>query len=283
MLIEIAIGDAYGAGFEYVDDEMIRARNDLTGYVRHPRWLGRPGAYTDDTQMSLAIAEAMLSGEEWTPEYLAGMFVGAFKRDPRQGYSRLTYQFLLGVVDGPDFVRRFNPASERSGAAMRAGPIGLYPTVTDVLERARQQATLTHNTPAGIRAAQAAALMVHHGYHRLGPKRDLDAFLMAYVPSRWLTPWQGKVGPLGEDSVAAALAALRTCDRMSDLLRTCVALGGDVDTVAAIACAAGSVCEEIEQDLPAHLHDGLERGPHGYDYLQRLDAQLMTWAAAPRL
>jgi hypothetical protein len=53
MLLELAIGDAYGAGFEDVDAEMIRQQNDLSGYVKHPRHHIQPGCYTDDTQMSL--------------------------------------------------------------------------------------------------------------------------------------------------------------------------------------------------------------------------------------
>ena len=64
MLLELAIGDAYGAGFEDVDAEMIRQQNDLSGYVKHPRHHIQPGSYTDDTQMSLAIAEAIVSGEQ---------------------------------------------------------------------------------------------------------------------------------------------------------------------------------------------------------------------------
>ncbi len=64
MLLELAIGDAYGAGFEYAD-EMI-SENTLTHYVQHPRHQIRPGCYTDDTQMSLAIAETLVSGEPWT-------------------------------------------------------------------------------------------------------------------------------------------------------------------------------------------------------------------------
>ncbi|QBD80454.1 ADP-ribosylglycohydrolase family protein [Ktedonosporobacter rubrisoli] len=51
MLLELAIGDAYGAGFEYVDPEMIRRQNNLSHYVKHPRHAIRPGCYTDDTQM----------------------------------------------------------------------------------------------------------------------------------------------------------------------------------------------------------------------------------------
>ena len=56
MLLELAIGDAYGAGFEYADIGIIRQHNTLARYVQHPRHNIRPGAYTDDTQMTLAIA-----------------------------------------------------------------------------------------------------------------------------------------------------------------------------------------------------------------------------------
>ncbi len=71
MLLELAIGDAYGAGFEYADTETIRLHNNLSRYVKHPRHNIRPGCYTDDTQMSLAIAETMVSGEPWKPAVLA--------------------------------------------------------------------------------------------------------------------------------------------------------------------------------------------------------------------
>ena len=33
MILELGIGDAYGAGFEYVDRSMVRNHNDLSGYV----------------------------------------------------------------------------------------------------------------------------------------------------------------------------------------------------------------------------------------------------------
>ena len=91
MLVELAVGDAYGAGFEYASDALVRDRNDLSWYVQHPRHGIRPGAYTDDTQMSIAVAEAILSGERWTPALLARHFVTAFKRDRREGYARGFY------------------------------------------------------------------------------------------------------------------------------------------------------------------------------------------------
>lgn len=119
MLIELAIGDAYGAGFEYVSRQFVERHNDLSGYVQHPRHNIRPGHYTDDTQMSLAIAEAIISNVPWTPEHLANQFITVFKRDPREGYAQNFYNFLLNVYNGQDFLNRI-PESDKSGAAMRA-------------------------------------------------------------------------------------------------------------------------------------------------------------------
>jgi len=47
MLLELAIGDAYGAGFEYVNKMLIRQFNDLGKYIKHPRHSTKPGQYTD--------------------------------------------------------------------------------------------------------------------------------------------------------------------------------------------------------------------------------------------
>jgi ADP-ribosylglycohydrolase len=276
MLVEIAVGDAYGAGFEYAPDELVRTRNDLSGYVAHPRHRLRPGCYTDDTQMSIAVTEAIVSGERWTPELLARHFVAAFRRDPREGYARGFYDFLCGVRDGQDFLDRIRPDSDKSGAAMRACPVGVFRTVGTVIDRVRVQAALTHNTTDGIAAATAAALATHYFLYRLGPKADLGRFLAGCVPGPWEGGWYGKVGEKGMMSAQAAIAALRACDRLSDLLRTCVAFTGDVDTVAAIALGAGSCSDEIEQDLPDPLLSGLENGPFGRDFLAELDRRLLA-------
>jgi ADP-ribosylglycohydrolase len=278
MLLELAVGDAYGAGFEYASPGRVRKDNTAAAYVAHPRHSLRPGCYTDDTQMSLAVAESLLSGERWTPRLLADHFVRAFRRDPREGYASRFYQFLQEVDDGEQFLARIRPHSDKSGAAMRAAPLGVLPTAGQVLERCRVQAAVTHNTPDGIHAAQAAALMAHYFLYRLGPKAGLGAFLEGLVPGSWAVPWEGKVGSKGWMSVRAAVTAVARNARLSDLLRDCVAFTGDVDTVAAIALAAASACDEYEQDLPAALVAGLENGPYGRDYLVDLDRKLLALA-----
>ena len=275
MLLEIAVGDAYGAGFEYVDREIIERENTLTRYVKHPRHAIVPGCYTDDAQMSIAVAEAIVSEEEWTPLLLATKFVDAFKRDPREGYAMGFYSFLQSVRDGHEFLERIQPDSDKSGAAMRAGPVGVFPTIKEVIEKATVQAKVTHDTPDGIRAAVAAALMTHYFLYRLGPKRELGAFLETNVVGVWSEPWRGKVKAKGWMSVHAAVTAVMASETMSALLKSCIAFTGDVDTVAAIALAAGSCSIEMAQDLPDGLVMGLENRQYGRDYLRGLDAQLL--------
>src|SRR5690348_5015332 len=189
LLLELAIGDAYGAGFEYADAEMIQRYNDLSCYVKHPRHKIQPGSYTDDTQMSLAIAEAIVAGESWEPIKLANRFVEVFKRDPREGYAGGFYSFLQKARDGEQFLREIRPTSDKSGAAMRAAPIGIYPSISQVIKRCTLQASLTHNTPDGVNAAVAVSLMTHYFLYNLGPKKDLGTFLEKYVNGHWATPW----------------------------------------------------------------------------------------------
>lgn len=276
MLLELAIGDAYGAGFEYANTQLIRQFNTLASYFQHPRHSTRPGEYTDDTQMSIAIAEAIVAGDPWTPEALAERFVQAYKRDPREGYAQRFQTFLSRIPDSRAFLAQIVPASDKSGAAMRAAPIGIFPTIAEVTERATVQARITHDTPDGIHAAVAAALMTHYGLYHLGSRVEIGSFLEAYVPGNWNEPWRGSVGSKGWMSVQAAVTAFMRNERMTDLLRDCIAFSGDVDTVATIALAAGSCSSDMVQDLPEHLVAQLENGPYGRDYLVALDRQLLV-------
>jgi ADP-ribosyl-[dinitrogen reductase] hydrolase len=280
VLVELAVGDAYGAGFEYVDPVFVGRHNDLGGYVQHPTHLGvRPGSYTDDTQMTLAIAELLISGDPWNPENLADKFFEVFQRDPREGYASGFYQLLCKASSGAELRALIRPHSDKSGAAMRASPIGLLSNVDDVLRYAEVQAGITHDTRAGIESAQAAALMVHYCRYDIGPIRAIATWIEDVLQARggqggWDQPWKGRVGSRGTMSVRAALTALATCASLSDLLTRCVDYTGDVDTVATIALAAASCSSEITSDLPIVLLEGLENGPYGRVYLSDLDSKL---------
>ncbi|HEY0640070.1 MAG TPA: ADP-ribosylglycohydrolase family protein [Pseudonocardiaceae bacterium] len=283
MLVELAVGDAYGAGFEYADPDFVAAHNTLGAYARHPTHHGvLPGRYTDDTQMTIAVAELLAAGEDWTPLAIADRFVDAFHRDPRDGYARRFQAFLGTVRSGAELLARIDPRSDKSGAAMRAGPIGLLPTVDAVLRHVDVQARVTHDTPDGVAAARAAALAVHHAHHGIGPAADTGRWIADTLgDARWARPWHGPVGSKGVASVRAALTALAAGGDTGSaaVLRACVAFTGDVDTVATVALAAASRAADVAQDLPSVLVDGLENGPYGRDFLAALDAGLLAATA----
>ena len=56
---------------------------------------------------------------------------------------------------------------------MRSGPIGIFPTIEKVIENATIQAAITHNTPDGIKAAIAAALMSHYFIYSGSQEREV--------------------------------------------------------------------------------------------------------------
>jgi ADP-ribosylglycohydrolase len=279
VLVELAVGDAYGAGFEYADRSFVVRGNTLAGYVQHPRHRDvLPGRYTDDTQMSIAVAEWLLGDDHGIPA-LADLFVGAYRRDPRAGYARGFRGVLESVPDGSALLDVLRPESDKSGAAMRAGVIGLLPDIAEVRRTAALQARVTHRTLGGMTSATAAALSVHYCRYALGPVADLPRWLATTLPAStgsaiWRQPWRGKVGSPGMDSTRAAVTALAEHTSLAELLRACVAYTGDVDTVATIALAAASRSAEYAADLPGVLVDGLENGAFGRAYLADLDARL---------
>lgn len=280
LLTFTAIGDAYGVCFEYAPREIIRARNNLTGYFQHHKYELGGGRYSDDTQMSIAVAEALLMfGEAASARDFAASFVAAFRRDPRVGYAGRFREFLVTVADADDFLAGIVNDSDKSGGAMRAGACGLLGDLQAVKSVAARQAAVTHDTADGVSAAQAAALMVHYLLYRLGPRRQLPHFLDDHVRGyAWTRVHEGSVGPKGCHSVRAAVTALVRSRSVAELLVDCVNFGGDVDTVAAIAMAAAACADDIVRDIPQPLWTGLENRRFGRDHLAELDRHLRDFA-----
>lgn len=287
FLTKVAIADARGVCFEYAPRRIIRERNNwTTSYFPHHKFGTGSGRYSDDAHMTCAVAETMLlKGPDPSARDFAERFVHVFKREPtpREGYSGAFYEFLKSVSGLDDFLERIQPHSDKSGGAMRAGPCGVLRTIEKVKAVAALQAAVTHNTPNGIAAAQAAALMVHYLCYDLGSRVNLPEFLDDHLPGYgWRAPHKGDVGPMGIESTRAALTALLRTDSLADLLIDCVNFGGDVDTVCAIATAAATCAADFDQTIPSALWDNLENGEFGRDYLIGLDSQFRDFALSER-
>ena len=305
FLVTLALGDAFGSAFEYVTPDVIRDHLLKLEYRSHPKFKRPPGTYTDDTQMALAVAELLLDKDPatWTMFDVARAFIGAFMRDPRTGYASNFYKLLHDIhlsitsanwppnsegrqldVAAASFLGKVRPHSNKSGGAMRAAPLGLLPDKDQVRDFAMMQASLTHATRMGMEAAAAAALLTHYFYYRVGERAKVGQWLDNELPGwSWDLPWTRRVESEGYQHVRAAIRALTLAKTQREVLISAIAVGGDVDTVAAIAMPAATFCDDLEADLPANLFDELENGTYGRDYLRDVSRNLRLKFKRPKV
>ena len=274
MLLTIAYSDAIGCGFEFIPQNVVEAHNNMERYRLHALDHHPPGSFSDDTQMSVAVAECMLGDVEWTPLDIAHSFVRCFKRDPRLAYSKGFLSVLQASKDGAQLIAKLKPGSERNGAAMRSCPMGYEPDIDRVLEMAEVQAKVTHDTEGGVTSSQAVALAAHYALYQLGPMNEVGAFVCSHVKGPWEEPWKGRVPCHGVKTVQAVFHVLRNAKTMSEVLKSSIAFGGDTDSTAAIAGGCAGASKQYEDDLPEFLLRDLENGEYGRDYLLKLDFAL---------
>ncbi len=273
MFLEIAIGDAYGAGFEFSLRQKIIKYNSGTHYA--PTHFGVPkGHYTDDTQMSIAIAEMLLADIEFNPSHCAHAFVHTFKRDPRKGYARQFHGLLQACQNGTDLLQKIRPNSIRNGAAMRSVPLGFIADKNTVLTAAETQAKITHNTKEGILSSQIIALAAHDLIYEKIAIHDLPARIHQVLNFSFNLAWNTKVACDAIETIHAVFTALLRQHNLQDLLLDCVNFGGDVDSVAAIALGLASLSDSYHANLNPSLIAGLENNAYGLDFLVDLDKKL---------
>lgn len=276
MLLEGGIADAYGAGFEFASEDVIRSENDLKQYRVHPKYTSIHGTYTDDTQMAIAIAELILSEENWTDISIADKFVEVFKRDPRRGYSSRFYTILDEVTTGEELIELLTLKSNRNGAAMRSYPIGVYQEESLVIEKAIQQARITHNTKEGILSAQIIALAAHYFLYKKGEKKQLAQYLEHILSLSFNFQRESTLKMEAMPTVNTVIALVLEYKSMSACLKEAVSLGGDTDTVASLALSILSLCSDTINDLPEWMYLALENNSFGKDYLISLDKKLLN-------
>lgn len=273
MLFEVAIGDAYGAGFEFAPREKIDRLNTLAMFVPHEAGI-EAAHYTDDTQMSIAVCEVLLSGGAMGSDAFADAFVRCYRRDPRKGYAKGLQGLFDQSSSGQHFRSLIRPASRRNGAAMRSVPLGLLESTSQVIEVSHAQAVVTHDTPEGILSSRVVALMVHYALYHDARMTELAQLIECETGFRLRDDWKDEVECDAIQTLHAVHTALIRHNSMSSLLRDCVNFSGDVDSVAAIAMGIAAVSLDYTDDIPDVLRQGLEAGPYGQKFLLQLDDAL---------
>lgn len=213
--------------------------------------------FTDDTVMTVATAEAILTDGRYDLAYRRWG-----RRYPHAGYGGSFRRWLQQDDAGP-----YN--SWGNGSAMRASPVAYAAeSIEAVLAEAERSAAVTHDHPEGIKGAQAAALAVflaRQGVDRPAIRHELTerfAYDLDRTAADIRPAYRFDVSCQG--SVPEALIAFLDSRDLEDAVRTAISLGGDADTQAAIAGAAagayaGSIPPEIEAEVRRRLpHDMLE-------------------------
>ena len=258
-MIGAIIGDVIGSVHEHAG----------TKTTEFPLFTPR-SRFTDDTVLTIATADALLSDGDYARAYREWG-----NRYPHAGYGGRFKAWLRRPNAGP-----YN--SFGNGSAMRVSPVALaLDSVEDVLREAERSAAVTHDHPEGIKGAQAAALTVFLA--RTGvSKTDIRAEIagrFGYDLSRSIE----EIRPgytfdvTCQGSVPEALIAFFETEDLEGAIRAAISLGGDADTQAAIAGAAGA---EFDRSYAPSLFQGVRARLKSdmLDVLERFSRRLATTA-----
>jgi len=255
-VLGLALGDALGAPFEGGPIERFVWR--LIGRTRkgEMRW-------TDDTQMSLDLAESLIARGALDPDDLAARFSKSYRwsRGYGPGAARLLERIRGGMTWEDASRSVFPDGSFGNGGAMCAPIVGLFyassPSI--LVQAARDSARVTHAHPLGIEGAVLIAAAVSRAFATSKPEKIFDfaaghceqeAFRKRLeIARRWIA---GEESPKPDEVVTSlghGITALESCvtglylgvrflrtpfEQLCDFVARC---GGDVDTIGAMSGA----------------------------------------------
>lgn len=210
--------------------------------------------YTDDSVMTLAVAKWLLEDQNHTESGLVNCLQRVGRRHIHAGYGSKFRAWLLSDAPCP-----YN--SWGNGAAMRVSPVGLYAkSIEEALELARITACVTHNHPEGIKGALAVVECVYWNKNRPSQCSDLETTkrfirdrieeIYGYDLSRTLNDIRPtyRFDVSCQGSVPEAIIAFLESHSLEDCVRNAISIGGDSDTIAAIACSIFAANSEARND-----------------------------------
>lgn len=222
-IIGAIIGDIAGSFYE--SRKCNRKSTEIDLFTRKSR-------FTDDTVMTIAVADWLLSG---VPLHKTMPHWG--RKYPNRGYGGQFYKWLFCSEDKMPY------NSFGNGSAMRVSPCGYYAkSLEEAHSLAKQSAEVTHNHPEGIKGAQAiaSAIFLARQHKPKDEIRDYIERTFGYNLHRTcddIRPeYQFDVTCQG--SCPEAIIAFLDSHDYESAIRLAISIGGDSDT---IACMAGGI------------------------------------------
>jgi len=236
--IGMAIGDAMGATVEFMTAPEIKAKYGIFKEIIGAGWLRlKPGQVTDDTEMALCIARAIVEVQGWSLDAVAGNFARWLKSKPvdcgdtcRKG---IRAYILNGALESPP-----NEWDAGNGAAMRVLPVALYSLPDEQLLKkyTLEQAHLTHNNPVSDAACVCLGTMLQLalcGASKARLRQQANG-LVARFPTFCFEPYRGLATAYVVDTLQTVFHWFFNCRDFEECLVGTVNQGGDADTTGAI-------------------------------------------------
>ena len=253
------IGDIVGSKFEF----------DRGSKTREFELFTSVDMFTDDTVMTCAVAEALMdAGRNASEGKMKAYIVDAMKRwgkkYPNAGYGARFMGWLESPMPKPY-------GSFGNGSGMRVSPVGwMYDSLDKTLEVARWSAEVTHNHPEGVKGAEAVAGAVYMA--RKGASfEEIKSFWksprIGYDLSRTLDdirPHYRHVESCQETMPEAFTCFLEAASVLlgeagfERTIRNTAYIGGDVDTLGAIAGAVAESYFGVPSDMVAKARTYLD-------------------------
>jgi ADP-ribosyl-[dinitrogen reductase] hydrolase len=262
-MLGLALGDALGATVEFLTPGEIRAAHGVHRDLTGGGWLRlKPGAVTDDTEMTLALALAIDRQGGFDLRAVADGFVAWLTGRPtdvgnscRSGIRRY---LLEGTLQG-----RPGAWDAGNGATMRVLPVALL-TLGDEEAAARtavEQARITHHHPLSDAATVLVAMLIQRAV--LGRSMRQLQFVAAEAarlePRFSWSPYRGQASGYIVETIQTVLHFLFTTRSFEACLTGVVNQGGDADTTGAIAGAIAGAYYGLEE-LPVRWLKKLDPG-----------------------
>lgn len=215
--------------------------------------------FTDDSVMTLAVAKWLIDDPTHSEEKLVECMQSLGRAHATAGYGGTFAKWLMNPNPQP-----YN--SWGNGSAMRVSPVGLYASSEEeALRLARTTALVTHNHPEGIKGAESVALAVFlNKQNALCPLESRKALTKAYVEEHFgydLSRTLDEIRPgyrfdvSCQGSVPEAIIAYLESESVEDCVRNAISIGGDSDTIAAIACSIFMAGESSQKEANAWTRD----------------------------